>query len=211
MSQAGPLTISSSIGGAPVGVTKDNLNWLPLGQGGGTNGVVTFSFSQDAGVVTGAASGLYAAPFLSHGNGAAFGDANGADASRYITTSSAAAFGGANATMTFAQTQTYFGLLWGSVDSYNWLDFYRGSTLIGRVNGGDVAALANGDQGEMGTYYVNILSDTAFDRVVAASNGYAFEFDNISYSPSAPSVPEPATLCLLGLGVLEAARRLRKR
>lgn len=208
---ASPLTISSSVGGAPTGVNKDNLNWLPIGLAGGTNGPVTVTFTPDGGVVTGAVGGQYAAPFLSNGNGSAFGDPDGADQSRYITTGSASAVQGANATIQFGSGQKYFGLLWGSVDTYNSLDFYAGNTLIGTVTGSNVAAVANGNQGMMGTYYVNVVSTEAFDRVVASSNGYAFEFDNIAYNSAPPGVPEPTTLALVSLGLFGAARRRFRR
>ena len=68
----------------------------------------------------------------------------------------------------------YFGLLWGSVDNYNTLSFYNGSTLIGTITGADITPTATGDQGVNGTFYVNLVSTTPFDRVVATSSQYAF-------------------------------------
>lgn len=42
-----------------------------------------------------------------------------------------------------------------------------------------------------------------FDRIVASSTSYAFEFDNVSYNEQAPNyVPEPISLGLLGVGLL---------
>ena len=105
----------------------------------------------------------------------------------------------------------YVGLLWGSVDSYNTLSLYNGSTLVGAVTGTDVTSNANGDQGELGTFYVNINSSESFNKVVATSSAYAFEFDNVAYNPTA--VPEPSTFMLAiigGLGALTYRQMRRK-
>ena len=69
------LTVSGSVGGAPTGVTLDNLEWLSLGTAGGLSpqSGITVNFTPNAQAVQGSAAGLYAAPFLSGGNGTGFG------------------------------------------------------------------------------------------------------------------------------------------
>ena len=90
----------------------------------------------------GSQSGLYAAPYLSNGNGTLFGDPNnGPDTTTYLTT------GVGSVTLTLPGQEKYAGLLWGSVDAYNTLSFYNGATLVGTATGTDVTASANGDQG----------------------------------------------------------------
>ncbi len=190
------LIVNSSVGGAPAGADYVNFDNLALGSAGGTSGGIGVAFTSGNGaVVQGAASGFYAAPFLSGGNGALFGDpANGTDTTRYLST------GIGTITLTLPGMEKYFGLLWGSVDGYNSLQLFDGASLVGTVTGTDVTASANGDQGAAGTFYVNLTSDLAFNKVELSSSQYAFELDNVAYNTGA--IPEPGTLVLLGGGLL---------
>ncbi len=203
------IPITADIGGVPTGTNRVNFDNLSLGSTGGTatgpNGSVGVTFASGAQTVTGSVGGQYAAPTLSGDNGLGFGSPdqpNGVDTTPYLST------GVGSVTLTFGGLQQYFGLLWGSVDTYNTLSFYIGGSLVGSVTGSDVTSAANGDQGANGTFYVNI--NTPYDKVVATSSSYAFEFDNVAYSPQPVNVPDAGgSLALLGLGLsgLVVARR----
>lgn len=196
---ANPINISASVGGVPTGADHyENFDSLPLGSAGGTTASgLSVSFVPDGSAVTGAANGLYAAPYLSNDNGALFGNAgNGPDETTYLTT------GLGQVILYFPGSQRYMGLLWGSVDTGNKLTFYFGGVEQGFIMGTDVWSLANGDQGASGTFYVNINTAFTFDRVVATSSAYSFEFDNVAFAANPLGVPEPGEIGLFLLGLL---------
>ncbi|WP_376096549.1 PEP-CTERM sorting domain-containing protein [Roseomonas sp. CCTCC AB2023176] len=207
------LVVAGSVGGAPTGVTYENFDGLPLGIAGGlTPSGVMVNFTPNAAAVQGSQANIYAAPFLSGGNGMGFGSpnqANGVDETTFLTTGSTGSMASAMIELKLPDLQKYFGLLWGSVDDYNSLSFYNDNTLVGSITGADVTASPNGDRGVNGTLYVNINSTLDFNRVVATSSQFAFEFDNVAFNRT--PIPEPASLMLFGAGLLGLGMVMRKR
>ncbi len=186
-SASAAAVISASVGGVPVGAgVYESFDSLSATGGLSAQGInVSFSGTGAGTASLPDLSGQYAAPFISDSNGASFGNsqADGRDETQYLAT------GIGQVTMELDGYNQYFGLLWGSVDEYNTLSFYDGSTLLFSFTGHDVDSAANGDQGAAGTLYVNINSDTPFNKVVASSSAYAFEFDNVALSVDPITLP----------------------
>jgi len=213
------LTVVPFLGGSPLGgVNYVTFDTLPLGTVGTGAGItpntvlsanpgplngIKVNITSNSQAVTGSSSGLYAAPVLSVANGTLFdGQPNGVDATTYLTAGSTGATAGAQVEMVFSGLQQYFGILWGSVDLYNTLEFFNGNVSVGTITGSAVDANANGSQGVNGTFYVNINSTLGFDRVVATSTDFAFEFDNVAYGTE-QIVPEATTIAIWsGLSLL---------
>ncbi len=161
----------------------------------GTFTVDGATFSGDGIVMNnggGGSLGLYATPY--------------GDASNYM-----AVLGGGSETIAYDQPRTSFGLYWGSVDNYNVLQFYNGTTLEATVTGLDVSPpmLANGGQTDYASNgYVVISALPTFTSVVVSSSGNSFEFDNVAVAP------EASTWAMLGIGFVGLAslafRRSRK-
>jgi VCBS repeat-containing protein len=131
----------------------------------------TFSESGNAGIVNGSLANVSGAPFMGPLSGSA-------DATNYLSVGA-----GGTETITFAALENSFGLYWGSVDPFNTIDFYNGTTLVASFSGNDVSPLfATGSLGSFSSNgYVDFLGLASFDKVVLGTGSTnAFEVDNIS-------------------------------
>ena len=115
------LTVTASVGGAPTGMNYESFDSLALGNAGGTTpSGIAVSFAGDGQAVQGSESGVYAAPYLSNGNGTLFGDtSNGPDTTTFLTT------GVGSITLAMPGEETYLGLLWGSRQLLQHAEFLR--------------------------------------------------------------------------------------
>lgn len=107
-------------------------------------------------------------------------------------------------TITLSSLINYFGFYVGSLDDYNYIDFYNGTSLKIALTGTQIATRAgipaNGNQA-LG-YYVNVYANAGeeFDKIVLTSTSNALETDNHAFAsvrtiPGSDSgVPEPGTL-----------------
>ncbi|WP_426529214.1 VCBS domain-containing protein [Bradyrhizobium sp. McL0615] len=135
-----------------------------------------FSAFGNSGIVVGSSS-VTAAPFVGPLPGAR-------DTTNYLSIG-----GNSHETITFASEKNSFGLYWGSLDSYNTIKFYDGTTLVASYTGNDILPLfPTGNQGSFASNgYVEFTGLHPFTKVELGSSGNAFEIDNIS----AGNIPPP--------------------
>lgn len=179
------VTMSTSLTSVAQSST---VNLLDLGTGSGPGLVsqetVRFGSDSSAGIITySGTSGIYMGNVA--GVTAAPWTPTGIETRNYFATQPGGAI-----TINYAQNQQYFGIMWGSVDSYNTLSFYNNNQLVDSVSGRDVTLNPNGSQAATGTYFANFNFNggTAFNRVVFSSSSPAFEFNMIAFSTQTQAI-----------------------
>jgi hypothetical protein len=93
----------------------------------------------------------------------------------------------------------YFGLYWGSVDPYNTIDLYDGTTLVDSYTGAELLALDSSITPDVGSAFVNFaFNGNTITSITLSSTFENFETVNEAFAET----PEPATLALMGIGLL---------
>jgi PEP-CTERM motif len=171
-----------------------------------SNNGVTYTGSFDIDV--GDLAGVYRSPF------------GPSSSQTYISVPNAGPSASGSYEITFGgKSFNYFGLYWGSIDTYNTITFYNGSTEIGSFTGTQAALLAGlctpaqiisgcaafGDAGS--NRFFNFITDVPFDRIVVNSTNFAFE----SGQQTLGQTPEPGTMALFGSGLATFAAFFRRR
>jgi hypothetical protein len=196
------VVISSSAGpNSPISGTTIDFNSNSVGTTGSFS-VGSTSFGGGGVVVNGSLSNSYAAP-ASTGNFAP-------DATNYM-----AILANQTETISFAALQSSFGLLWGSIDGFNTIQFFDHGVAVTGVIHGDglgVPINANGDQASPNSNRYVTFSNIVFDSVQLFSGQNSLEFDNVTTVAAVPEASSWAMMIIgfLGVGLLAYRRRGEK-
>lgn len=174
-------TITGNVDFSSLHQSRHNPN---VYRGTTTDGQVAFTLTLDnAGLVTGDVTGKHLTPY-----GTPSGDT-------YLSVYGCDKCAG-SATFTFDKAVKSISFLWGSVDSYNYLDVYNAAGTVYRIFGSDLLteATANGTL----TEYFSLYDAEGIVKLILYSCSNSFEISSMTVA----EVPLPGTLGLFLAGLL---------
>ena len=177
--------ICSSLSGAGVDVVNFNAPFVfPLSP--------SFALTGNAGLMTG--SNI-------------FSSAPTGDTTQYITT------GTGTITMTnLPANDIYYGLYWGSLDKYNTIILTDSLGNKYTFTGTQIGAMSGVNPNGSTSLFANFsLSGATLASIELLSSQFAFESDNYTFFSPPHSMPEPATLSVLGVGLFAFGAGLRRK
>ncbi len=191
---ADPITIAESTTPfATAGSARLNLAAAQLGSTNpytvGNDHLSFDNIGSNEGVAKGSSPGNYAPPVTD--------SAGDLFAGKYLAIGSTG-----DINIAFTNPQHALSLLWGSIDPSNDITFLDGTTVVGTVDGADVDANADGFQGVGGSLYVLLQSAVKFNDIDISSGVSSFEVAELRTSRQEVPVHEPASIALLGAGLL---------
>ncbi len=207
-----------NIPGVGAGVTSYNIPGSSAGCAvnslGSNSGVgITMSGGGSLGVRNDSVAGTAAAP--AGNTGSCYGYTPGPD--RVVPAWIQIDYSTLLASLPGNPTVNYLGFYLGSVDTYNSLQFYRGteSTPFLTLSGSQILGTNGGNTGDQiatgSNVYINInFVGESFTKFRFTTTSIAAEFDNLVVGLTNRPVSAPATLALLGLGLLGMSLRRRK-
>ncbi len=196
--------MATSTFAATVNFTATASTGVPAGYGTDI-GAATWFGTSDPAIVNGTVSGGYRSPYNELATPGTTGYSN------YFTVGSPAPNSQPSpATLVLNSAKNTFSMLWGSIDTYNAVQFCLGSTCA-KVTGSQVGVPPLSAGGSLNAI-VNFTADFYFDRISFFSNEgrigdqAAFEF---AVAPVPVPLPAGGLLLLGALGGIAALRRRR--
>lgn len=196
---AGPTAACTGNASAPPLTNFGELNDLFAGPLATSIGNVSFiAGDDDADIVSGRQGGQSGMPW--------------ADSSPYLVIAGIGDGNTGAVTLDLSDTNSnFFGLYWGSIDTYNTITFnmsdstsqaFTGSQIIGGIE-------ADGNQFDVNSNaYIGWLAQGAqFDSVTLSTTRRAIEVDNFAFGTI--NVPAPGAMAIFGFGLLALAARRR--